>query len=230
MHPDVCLFISSTIYDSRLVSDPSTFNQAQSGSVVVQLELAHPKESVLVMMDRIANQKHHQSNPAAPIFGKLRAIVLKSFGLADGLHAVLTPFWPQVEVAFAYGSQASGSEHAGSDVDLIVIELLPPNELLPAKAPLGRAVNPTLYTANACAMRNPSSCACWSSLKSLSKETSMTFHESAAPAKLARIGKLKAEPADARKDDLDITQGFVEDMIESAAEGKTPEINRRRRC
>jgi uncharacterized protein len=28
MHPDVCQFISNAIYDSRLVSDPSTFNQA----------------------------------------------------------------------------------------------------------------------------------------------------------------------------------------------------------
>lgn len=58
----------------------------------------------------------------------------------------------------------------------------------------------------------------------------MTIHESAAPATMARIGKLKAKPPDARKDDLDITQGFVEDLIESAAEDTTPVISRRARC
>src|SRR2546422_1071755 len=48
-------------------------------------------------------------------------------------------------------------------------------------------------------MASHSSCACWSSPKSLSKEQSMTFTHSEALANLARIGKLKAEPPDARE-------------------------------
>ncbi len=131
---------------------------AQSGSGTVQRELARLEASGLITMHRIGNQKHYQANPAAPIFAELRAIVRKTFGVADVLHAALEPFWPQVEVAFVYGSLASGNEHAGSDVDLMVIGLLPSNAqlleaLLPAQAQLGRAVNPTLYTVDEFAQR-----------------------------------------------------------------------------
>ncbi|GGE92884.1 nucleotidyltransferase domain-containing protein [Massilia psychrophila] len=76
------------------------------------------------------------------------------------LRAALAPLWPLVEVAFIYGSLAKGTEHAGSDIDLMVIGLisLPSNAelleaLLPAQAQLGRAVNPTLYTRDEFAQR-----------------------------------------------------------------------------
>jgi predicted nucleotidyltransferase len=124
---------------------------AQSGSGTVQRELARLEAARLITMHRIGNQKHYQANPAAPIFAELRAIVLKTFGVADVLRTALEPFWPQIEVAFVYGSLASGNEHAGSDIDLMVIGLLPSNAqlleaLMPAREQLGRAVNPTLYT------------------------------------------------------------------------------------
>jgi predicted nucleotidyltransferase len=131
---------------------------AQSGSGTVQRELARLEAAGLITLRRIGNQKHYQANPTAPIFDELRTIVLKTFGVADVLRIALEPFWPQVEVAFVYGSLASGSEHAGSDVDLMVIGLLPSNAqlleaLLPARDQLGRAVNPTLYTVDEFAQR-----------------------------------------------------------------------------
>ena len=131
---------------------------AQSGSGAVQRELARLEASGLVTVYRIGNQKHYQANRAAPIFEELRGIVLKTFGAVDVLRAALTSLWPLVEVAFIYGSLARGTEHAGSDIDLMVIGLLPSNAelleaLLPAQAQLGRAVNPTLYTADEFAQR-----------------------------------------------------------------------------
>jgi predicted nucleotidyltransferase len=131
---------------------------AQSGSGAVQRELARLESSGLVTMHRIGNQKHYQANRAAPIFEELRGIVLKTFGVADVLRAALAPLWPQIEVAFVYGSLAKGSEHAGSDVDLMVIGSVPSNAqllevLLPAQAQLGRVVNPTLYTPDEFAQR-----------------------------------------------------------------------------
>jgi predicted nucleotidyltransferase len=39
--------------------------------------------------------------------------------------AALTPLRPLVEMAFIYGSLAKGTEHAGSDVDLMVVGSLP---------------------------------------------------------------------------------------------------------
>jgi len=131
---------------------------AGSGSGAVQRELARLESAGLVTVRRIGNQKHYQANPDAPIFAELRAIVLKTFGAADVLRAALQPVWPLIDLAFVYGSLAKGTEHAGSDVDLMVIGMLPSNAellevLLPAQAQLGRVVNPTLYTPDEFAQR-----------------------------------------------------------------------------
>ncbi len=125
---------------------------AQSGSGAVQRELARLQASRLVTVQKIGNQKHYQANPDAPIYEELRGIVMKTFGVADVLRNALIPLWPLIEVAFIYGSLAKGTEHAGSDVDLMVIGSLSSNVqllelLLPTHALLGRVVNPTLYTA-----------------------------------------------------------------------------------
>jgi len=125
---------------------------AQSGSGAVQRELARLQASHLVTVQKIGNQKHYQANPDAPIYEELRGIVMKTFGVADVLRNALIPLWPLIEVAFIYGSLAKGTEHAGSDVDLMVIGSLSSNVqllelLLPTHALLGRVVNPTLYTA-----------------------------------------------------------------------------------
>ncbi|MDY7539805.1 nucleotidyltransferase domain-containing protein [Undibacterium sp. 5I1] len=124
---------------------------ADSGSGAVQRELARLGASALITMQKIGNQKHYQANREAPIFEELRSIVLKTFGVADVLRTALQPVWPQIELAFVYGSIAKGSEHAGSDIDLMVIGDLSSNTqlltaLLPAQTQLGRVINPTLYT------------------------------------------------------------------------------------
>jgi predicted nucleotidyltransferase len=131
---------------------------AASGSGAVQRELARLEAAALVTVLRVGNQKHYQANRAAPIFAELRSIVLKTSGMTDVLRAALQPLWSSIEIAFVYGSIAKGTEHAGSDVDLMVIGALPSNAqlleaLLPAQAQLGRAVNPTLYTPEEFAQR-----------------------------------------------------------------------------
>ena len=131
---------------------------AASGSGAVQRELARLEAAALITMRRVGNQKHYQANQDAPIFVELRGIILKTFGVADVLRAALQPWLPLVDVAFVYGSLAKGTEHAGSGVDLMVIGMLPSNAqlleaLLPARAQLGRVVNPTLYTPEEFAQR-----------------------------------------------------------------------------
>jgi Nucleotidyltransferase domain len=113
---------------------------AGSGSGAVQRELARLESSGLVTVHRVGNQKHYQANHDAPIFVELRAIVLKTFGVADVLRAALQPLWPLVDLAFVYGSLAKGTEHAGSDVDLMVIGPVPSNaELLEVLLPARRS-------------------------------------------------------------------------------------------
>ncbi len=131
---------------------------AASGSGAVQRELARLEAAAIVTVHRQGNQKHYQANDKAPIFAELRGIVLKTFGVVDVLRAALQPLLSVIEVAFVYGSLAKGSEHAGSDIDVMVVGTVPSNAALlealaPASAQLGRAINPTLYTLDEFAQR-----------------------------------------------------------------------------
>lgn len=124
---------------------------AAMGSGAVQRELAKLVKSALITVKKVGNQKHYQANHQAPIFDELRSIVMKTFGVADVLRVALQAHWPQIELAFVYGSMAKGSEQAHSDIDLMVIgEQISNAALLDALQPLqqqlGRTVNPTLYT------------------------------------------------------------------------------------
>jgi predicted nucleotidyltransferase len=67
------------------------------------------------------------------------------------LRAALQPLLSIIELAFVYGSLAKGSEHGGSDIDLMVIGTVPSHAALlqvlaPASSQLGRVITPTLYT------------------------------------------------------------------------------------
>ena len=124
---------------------------ARSGTGGVQRELARLEASGLVTVTRIGKQKHYQANAGSPLFEELRALVLKTVGLADVLRAALTPVARGIRVAFVYGSIARGDDTAASDIDLMVISdrLTYPDlftALEEASAQLGRKVAPTIYS------------------------------------------------------------------------------------
>lgn len=52
---------------------------------------------------------------------ELVTIVRKTFGVAEVLKSTLAPILPKLQKAFVYGSIAKGSEHAGSDVDAMLV-------------------------------------------------------------------------------------------------------------
>jgi len=123
---------------------------AGSGSGAVQRELARLEAVGLVTVRRVGNQKHYQANPATPIFEELCGIVAKTFGIADILRGALNTLLPNIDLAFIYGSVAKGTEHAASDIDLMVVSDLSSHAslleaLLPAQSQLGRVINSTLY-------------------------------------------------------------------------------------
>src|SRR5262249_26657782 len=94
---------------------------ARSGTGAVQRELRRLEASGLVIVTRVGNQKHYQANSSSPIFEELRAIVLKTVGLADVLRVALAPVSKDIRAAFVYGSVAKGQDTAASDVDLMVV-------------------------------------------------------------------------------------------------------------
>lgn len=124
---------------------------AHSGTGAVQRELRRLEASGLVTLTRIGKQKHYQANAGSPVFEELRALVLKTVGLADVLRAALAPVSGDIRAAFVYGSVAKGQDTAASDVDLMVVsDRLTHADLFAAleqaSAQLGRKVAPTIYS------------------------------------------------------------------------------------
>ena len=116
----------------------------------MQRELARLTGAGLVTVEAIGRQKFYRANPAASVFSELRALVLKTSGLADQLRAALAPRAGDIRIAFIFGSVAKRQDTATSDIDLLVIsDRLAYGELFtllePVSAVIGRQVNPTLY-------------------------------------------------------------------------------------
>jgi len=124
---------------------------AAVGKGSVNRELDKLCAAGLLTVSRQGNQNHYQANANNPIFNELKAITQKTFGVVDIIKAALALLLSQLNCAFIYGSVAQGTEHAGSDIDLMLVgddmsysEVM---ELLaPAEKQLGRTINPTLYT------------------------------------------------------------------------------------
>lgn len=123
-----------------------------AGNGPVQRELKRMSEADLLVVSQVGNQKHYQANQSSPIFTELSSLVRKTFGLADVVLQALLPVAEQLKVALIYGSIAKGSEHASSDVDLLLIsDTLTYADLFvlmaEPEAQLGRAINPSVYSA-----------------------------------------------------------------------------------
>lgn len=105
----------------------------------------------LVTVNRRGNQTLYQANPDSPVFAELRALVVRTIGIADQLRQALSPLAEQIAFASIYGSVARGTEGADSDVDLLVVsDTLAYGELYGAltdvETVIGRKVSPTLYS------------------------------------------------------------------------------------
>jgi predicted nucleotidyltransferase len=131
---------------------------ARSGTGAVQRELARLEAAGLVTSIRIGKQKHYQANPRSPVFQELRALVLKTSGLADVLREALAAATHVIRAAFVYGSVAKGEDTAASDIDLMVVaddltyaDLF--DALEAASTRLGRKVAPTIYSPKELARR-----------------------------------------------------------------------------
>jgi predicted nucleotidyltransferase len=125
---------------------------ARSGTGAVQRELRRLTDSGLLTVTRIGNQKHFQANHVAPLFHELQSIVLKTTGLANPLRAALAPLVRDIQLAIVYGSVAKRTDHAASDVDLLIVSDNLTLEsvyaaLSAAEHKMARKISPTLYSA-----------------------------------------------------------------------------------
>jgi predicted nucleotidyltransferase len=114
--------------------------------------LARLENTGLLVSRRVGHQKHYQANTESPLFAELRGIVLKTVALAEPLRVALRPLSASIRAAFVYGSVAKATDRATSDIDLMIIsDSLTYGEVFGVlervTKTLGRAVNPTVYTA-----------------------------------------------------------------------------------
>lgn len=135
--------------------------QAAPGTLKKELDaLCHVG---LLLSERVGNQVRFQANTGHPVFAELQALLRKTAGLADVLRQALRPLEQHVELAFVFGSMASGGAHAGSDVDLLVVGDVTFAQVVEAtyaaQQQLGREINPKVMTptewATKCAEGNP---------------------------------------------------------------------------
>ncbi|MGH7702081.1 MAG: nucleotidyltransferase domain-containing protein, partial [Gemmatimonadales bacterium] len=126
--------------------------ESGAGLGPVQRELAQLVNAGVIRRVPRGNQVYFSANSESPIFGELHSLVVKTFGISDVVRSALAPFTRQgrLEVALIFGSIASGTPKATSDVDLLLVGDLKLADILPVlrklQHQLDREINPTIFT------------------------------------------------------------------------------------
>lgn len=135
LHPDKSLH----------VRELARMTGVSAGSLHRELRGLH--ELGLLLRNEIGRQVYYQANVGSPVFAELAGLLRKTVGVADVLRDALAPLGDSVNLAFVYGSVASGTESPRSDVDVMVLGSAGFADvalaLRGAQGVLGREVNPT---------------------------------------------------------------------------------------
>jgi len=125
--------------------------RAGLNSKTVMRELHALRDAGVLRSNNVGRQVIYRLNPDCPIYEELRAIIRKTVGLANVLKDALAPLSDRIDLAYVYGSHASGEERAESDVDLMIVGEVSLRDistpLRGAREILRRQINPTLYRA-----------------------------------------------------------------------------------
>jgi predicted nucleotidyltransferase len=109
LHPDESFYVREI---ARLTGIPA-------GSLHRELKLL--SDSGMLTRFTLGNQVRFQAERACPLFEDLASVFRKTAGFADVLRETLAPLLGRIRLAFVFGSMAQGKEHAGSDVDVMVV-------------------------------------------------------------------------------------------------------------
>lgn len=139
LHPD-------TSYSVNELIRVGGASRSQSGVIIDKLVQAG-----LAREERVGNQRRIQLNKQWPLVDELKALCVKSFGVAEPIRDALRPLLARIDLAFVFGSVANATDHADSDIDLMVVGRVSNLDLLHALQPvnelLRRQVNFNLYSA-----------------------------------------------------------------------------------
>jgi len=127
--------------------------ETASSVAAVQYELARLTTAQLVIRTPDGKQVYYRANTESPVFQELRSLMDKTVGAVAVVRSVLSGLASEgrVEIAFIYGSVASGTHVSLSDVDVMIIGEIKLLKIVPAlrvaQDQLGREINPTIYPA-----------------------------------------------------------------------------------
>jgi len=122
----------------------------KTGQGAVQRELKRLAASGILLKTRKGRQVFYQANRSCPFFNELKTLIVKTGGVVDVLRRALDQYADKIRIAFIYGSFATYSENAQSDVDLVVIGNVSFGEVVSAlsqaQEKLAREINPVVYS------------------------------------------------------------------------------------
>lgn len=123
--------------------------EVNSGIGALQRELKQLTDAGFIVRRKIGNQVFYQANDASPTFSEVKALVAKTVGVVGVLRQLLEPVASHINVAFVFGSIASGDDRPESDIDVLIVGSISfgdaVSRLASAQKILGREVNPTVY-------------------------------------------------------------------------------------
>lgn len=115
----------------------------------LQQELKQLVKADLIIRQKDGNRVSYSANTAHPIYHELVALVRKTCGVQSMIQHALAPLAKQIDLAAIYGSTAKHTDHAGSDIDLLVVGELTLAKILetiqPLEAVFAREINLRLY-------------------------------------------------------------------------------------
>jgi DNA-binding transcriptional ArsR family regulator len=124
--------------------------ERQSGlaDATVRQELKRLVQLGLIEARRDGNRIYYHAQKQHPLFSEIHNLVLKTTGLVEVLRNALAH--DDIRVAFVFGSVASSTEKAHSDVDLMVIGSIGLRQLTKllsgVSGQIGRELNPHIMT------------------------------------------------------------------------------------
>ena len=113
-------------------------------------ELTAMAKSGLLTREKTGNQVFYRANTDCSIYEELAAIFRKTMGLTSLLENALSELVARIDVAFVFGSMASGRHGAGSDLDICVLGDVSLLEVVKAlssvQEALQREINPVVMS------------------------------------------------------------------------------------
>ena len=115
----------------------------------LQRELSSLVEAEILGQRLNGNRVYYRPNPDCPFLPELQGLLIKTVGLVGVLKQALKPVANKIDVAFVFGSFATASELADSDVDLMLVGDLGLADIATAlkksEQQLQRTINPVVF-------------------------------------------------------------------------------------